>query len=82
MGHGVFTYYLMRGLQGEAADSQSLIYVDSLYRYVYHQTLQYIDKSNQQLRLINQQKKAKGKTKLFREYPLQTPNELLRELGN
>ncbi|PAX46665.1 hypothetical protein CK510_29105 [Brunnivagina elsteri CCALA 953] len=60
LGHGVFTYYLIRGLKGEAADSQGVIYADSLYRYVYHQTLQYIDKSNQQLRLINQQKRNKG----------------------
>ncbi|MEH2252198.1 nSTAND1 domain-containing NTPase [Nostoc sp.] len=81
LGHGVFTYYLMRGLQGEAADSQGLIYVDSLYRYVYHQTLQYIDKSNQQLRLINQQKKAKGETQLFREYPLQTPKRIVEGVG-
>ncbi|MEH2421607.1 MAG: caspase family protein [Nostoc sp.] len=81
LGHGVFTYYLIRGLQGEAADSQGLIYVDSLYRYVYHQTLQYIDKSNQQLRLINQQKRAKGETKLFREYPLQTPKRIVEGVG-
>ncbi|MDF5737164.1 MULTISPECIES: nSTAND1 domain-containing NTPase [unclassified Nostoc] len=81
LGHGVFTYYLMKGLQGEAADSQGLIYVDSLYRYVYHQTLQYIDKSNQQLRLINQQKKAKGETQLFREYPLQTPKRIVEGVG-
>ncbi|MBN3926195.1 caspase family protein [Nostoc sp. NMS4] len=81
LGHGVFTYYLMKGLQGEAADSQGLIYVDSLYRYVYHQTLQYIDKSNQQLRLINQQKKVKGETQLFREYPLQTPKRIVEGVG-
>src|SRR4028118_1203029 len=48
LGHGVFTYFLMRGLRGEAADAQGRIDVDSLYRYVYHQTLQYIDKTNQQ----------------------------------
>ncbi|MEH2149677.1 MAG: caspase family protein [Nostoc sp.] len=81
LGHGVFTYYLMKGLQGEAADSQGLIYVDNLYRYVYHQTLQYIDKSNQQLRLINQQKKTKGETHLFREYPLQTPKRIVEGVG-
>ena len=81
LGHGVFTYYLMKGLQGEAADSQGLISVDNLYRYVYHQTLQYIDKSNQQLRLINQQKKTKGETQLFREYPLQTPKRIVEGVG-
>ncbi|QLE43328.1 hypothetical protein FD723_24670 [Nostoc sp. C052] len=81
LGHGVFTYYLIKGLQGEAVDSQGLIYVDSLYRYVYHQTLQYIDKSNQQLRLINQQKKVKGEIQLFREYPLQTPKRIVEGVG-
>ncbi|MCC5661307.1 caspase family protein [Nostoc sp. XA010] len=81
LGHGVFTYYLMKGLQGEAADSQGLIYVDNLYRYVYHQTLQYIDKSNQQLRLMNQQKKNKGETQIFREYPLQTPKRIVEGVG-
>ncbi|MDZ8187551.1 MAG: caspase family protein [Nostoc sp. ChiSLP02] len=81
LGHGVFTYYLMKGLQGEAADNQGLIYVDNLYRYVYHKTLQYIDKSNQQLRLINQQKKNKGETQIFREYPLQTPKRIVEGVG-
>ncbi|MBW4506097.1 MAG: caspase family protein [Scytonematopsis contorta HA4267-MV1] len=79
--HGVFTYYLTRGLQGEAADSQGTISADGLYRYVYHNTLQYIDKTNQQLRLINQQKKSKGDTQLFGEYPLQTPKRIVEGVG-
>ncbi|MBW4506095.1 MAG: caspase family protein [Scytonematopsis contorta HA4267-MV1] len=79
--HGVFTYYLTRGLQGEAADSQGIISADGLYRYVYHNTLQYIDKTNQQLRLINQQKKSKGDTKLRGEYPLQTPKRIVEGVG-
>ncbi|KYC41420.1 hypothetical protein WA1_22265 [Scytonema hofmannii PCC 7110] len=81
LGHGVFTYFLIRGLQGEAADSQGIISVDGLYRYVYHQTLQYIDKTNQQLRLINQQKRGKGDTQLFQEYPLQTPKRIVEGVG-
>ncbi|BAZ29736.1 WD-40 repeat protein [Cylindrospermum sp. NIES-4074] len=81
LGHGVFTYYLMRGLQGEAADAQGLISADGLYRYIYHQTLQYIDKTNQQLRLINQQKRGKGDTQLFSEYPLQTPKRIVEGVG-
>ena len=79
--HGVFTYYLTRGLQGEAADSQGIISADGLYRYVYHNTLQYIDKTNQQLRLINQQKKSKGDTKLIGEYSLQTPKRIVEGVG-
>ncbi|WP_017652542.1 eIF2A-related protein [Fortiea contorta] len=81
LGHGVFTYYLMRGLQGGAADAQGVIFADGLYRYVYHQTLQYIDKTNQQLRLINQQKRGKGDTQLFGEYPLQTPKRIVEGVG-
>jgi WD40 repeat protein/uncharacterized caspase-like protein len=81
LGHGVFTYYLMRGLQGDAADAQGVIFADGLYRYVYHQTLQYIDKTNQQLRLINQQKRGKGDTQLFGEYPLQTPKRIVEGVG-
>ena len=52
LGHGVFTYYLMRGLRGEAADSQGIIEADALYQYVYHQTLRYIAKTNQQMRFL------------------------------
>ncbi|QLE57672.1 caspase family protein [Nostoc sp. TCL26-01] len=81
LGHGVFTYYLMRGLRGDAADHQGMISADSLYRYVYHQTLQYIDKTNQQLRLINQQKRGKGDTELYSEYPLQTPKRIVEGIG-
>lgn len=81
LGHGVFTYYLMRGLLGEAADSQGVIDADGLYKYVYHQTLQYIDKINQQLRLINQQKRSRGDTELHSEYPLQTPKRIVEGVG-
>lgn len=81
LGHGVFTYYLMRGLNGDAADAQGIIVADGLYRYVYHQTLQYIDKTNQQLRLINQQKRGKGDSQIFSEYPLQTPKRIVEGVG-
>ncbi len=81
LGHGVFTYYLMRGLRGEAADAQGVIDADGLYKYVYHQTLQYIDKTNQQLRLINQQKQTRGETNLYSEYELQTPKRIVEGVG-
>ena len=36
-GHGLFTYYLVRGLQGEAdTDQDGRVTVDELYDYVYH----------------------------------------------
>jgi uncharacterized caspase-like protein len=81
LGHGLFTYYLMRGLLGEAADSQGIIDADGLYKYVYSQTLRYIDKKNQQLRLINQQRLSQGETYLYPEYPLQTPKRIVEGVG-
>ncbi|MEO0768761.1 MAG: caspase family protein [Cyanobacteria bacterium J06649_4] len=81
LGHGVFTYYLMQGLRGEAANAQGSISADSLYRYVYYQTLQYIDKTNQQLRLINRQKQGKGEREVQTEYPLQTPKRIVEGIG-
>ncbi len=81
LGHGVFTYYLMRGLHGEAADSQGVIEADALYQYVYHHTLRYIDKTNQQIRLINQQKSSRGESKLQSEFPLQTPKRIVEGFG-
>ncbi|WP_052672323.1 caspase family protein [Aliterella atlantica] len=41
--HGVFTYYLMQGLQGKATDAKGIIEANSLYKYVYSQTQQYVD---------------------------------------
>ncbi|MBD2198249.1 MULTISPECIES: GUN4 domain-containing protein [Calothrix] len=81
LGHGVFTYYLIRGLKGEAADSQGIIEADGLYRYVYHQTLTYIDKANQQLRVINQLKKGRGDNSIHPEYPSQTPKRIVEGVG-
>ncbi|MBW4657096.1 MAG: caspase family protein [Drouetiella hepatica Uher 2000/2452] len=76
LGHGVFTYFLMRGLLGGAADEQGVIGVNALYEYVYYQTLHYVDQTNQQLRLVNQQKRSRGETQLQPEYPLQTPKRI------
>ncbi|MBD2167702.1 GUN4 domain-containing protein [Calothrix membranacea FACHB-236] len=81
LGHGVFTYYLIQGLRGEAADSVGVIEADGLYRYVYHQTLTYIDKANQQLRVINQLKKGRGDNSIHSEYPSQTPKRIVEGVG-
>jgi uncharacterized caspase-like protein len=81
LGHGVFTYYLMQGLLGEAADSHGVIEADGLYKYVYRQTVGYIDKLNHQLRLINQQKLNRGESELYPEYPLQTPKRIVEGVG-
>ena len=81
LGHGVFSYYLMRGLRGEAADVHGVIDADGLYRYVYHQTLQYVEQTNQQLRLVNQQKRNKGDTHFHSEYSPQTPKRIVEGVG-
>ncbi|AFY56918.1 hypothetical protein Riv7116_4497 [Rivularia sp. PCC 7116] len=81
LGHGVFTYYLMKGFSGEAADSSGFIDADGLYKYVYRQTTQYIDKLNHQVRLINQQKLQRGDRKLYPEYPQQTPKRIVEGVG-
>ena len=81
LGHGVFTYYLMKGLSGEAADSTGFIDADGLYKYVYRQTVQYIDKLNHQVRLINQQKLSRGDSRLYPEYPQQTPKRIVEGVG-
>ena len=81
LGHGVFTYYLMRGLSGEAADVSGFIDADGLYKYVYRQTVQYIDKLNYQVRLINEQKLARGDRKLYPDYPQQTPKRIVEGVG-
>ncbi|MBD2775810.1 caspase family protein [Iningainema tapete] len=81
LGHGVFTYYLMQGLLGGAADAHGMIEADGLYKYVYRQTLQYINKLNQQLRIVNEQKLNRGDSNLLPEYPLQTPKRIVEGVG-
>ncbi|MBH8562459.1 caspase family protein [Nostoc sp. CENA67] len=82
LSHGVFTYFLIRGLLGEAADSRGEIEIKTLYKYIYHQTLQYIDKLNQGLRLINLQKRSRGETDGFKkEQPPQTPKLIVEAVG-
>jgi WD40 repeat protein/uncharacterized caspase-like protein len=74
LGHGVFTYFLMQGLQGDAADAEGVIDTEELYNYVYRQTLNYIEQTNQKIRLINQQKQ--DWEDLHPEYSLQTPKRI------
>jgi WD40 repeat protein/uncharacterized caspase-like protein len=81
LGHGVFTYYLIQGLRGEAADSEGVIEADSLYRYVYRQTVQYIQQKNQQLRALNETKRLRRESPLYPEYPPQTPKRIVEGVG-
>ncbi|MBW4657861.1 MAG: caspase family protein [Drouetiella hepatica Uher 2000/2452] len=81
LGHGVFTYYLIQGLRGDAADAQGVIEADALYRYVYRQTVEYLNQKNYQLRLINEEKKLRKESPLHPEYPLQTPKRIVEGVG-
>ncbi len=82
LGHGLFTYYLIRGLHGEAADSEGVIEVDRLYRYIYHRTLERIDKTNQLIRVFNQQQRSRGITDTEKpEIALQTPRRIVEGAG-
>ncbi|RQH57538.1 hypothetical protein D5R40_00765 [Okeania hirsuta] len=79
--HGLFTYYLIQGFLGQAADKSGVIEADSLYKYVYHRTLEYIDKTNQQIRLTNQQKANRGESNIQSESPGQTPLRIVEGAG-
>jgi hypothetical protein len=39
VGHGVFSYFLARGLEGQAADASGVVSCDSLYRYVHREVV-------------------------------------------
>ncbi|MBE9180203.1 caspase family protein [Oculatella sp. LEGE 06141] len=85
LGHGVFSYYLIQGLRGNAADSQGLIEADSLYRYVYNGTVDYIDRINQRVRELNDEKLGKRDSQdsfLYPEYSLQTPKRIVNGIGD
>ncbi len=78
--HGLFTYYLIRGFLGEAADGQGLIKADALYQYVYRQILEHIDKKNYQIKLINQQKRSRGEEER-KPMGLQIPRRIVEGAG-
>jgi uncharacterized caspase-like protein len=81
LGHGVFSYYLMRGLRGEAADERGIIDADGLYRYVYRQTVQYIDTLNHQLRVADREQRDRGEISWYPEYSPQTPKRIVAGVG-
>ncbi|WP_287130909.1 caspase family protein [Candidatus Cyanaurora vandensis] len=81
LGHGLFTYFLIQGLRGAAADERGLIAADGLYRYVYHETLGYLDRLNQQQRFLSYQQARRGAYQPLPEYPLQTPKKIVEMVG-
>ncbi|MEB3292625.1 MAG: caspase family protein, partial [Synechococcales bacterium] len=81
--HGLFTYYLIQGLQGEAINARGMIEIKNLYQYVYHQVLKYIDRRNQQIQLIYQQKRSRGEQEGFQKrLPLQNPKLIVEAIGD
>ncbi len=79
--HGLFTHFLVRGLQGEAADERGRIEMDRLYKYVYRKTRSYLDNLNHQIRLENQGMRQRGAGMLCPEYPLQHPKRIIEGGG-
>lgn len=72
----------IKGMLGEAADKRGAIEVSDLYKYVYHSTLKYIDRVNQERTLINQQKRSRGETdSLYEKYPQQEPKLIVEAIG-
>lgn len=81
LGHGVFSYYLMLGLRGEAADARGVIAADGLYHYAYRQTVSYIDTLNQQLRLSARERRERGERCWFPVYSPQMPKRIVSGVG-
>lgn len=82
LGHGLFTYYLIQGLQGDAADATGVISADGLYQYLYKQITRFIEQKNQAIRHLNQQQRQMGEVLMHPEYPLQTPKRIVDGVGN
>ncbi|GAP95452.1 WD40 domain-containing protein [Leptolyngbya sp. NIES-2104] len=49
LGHGIFSHFLIEGLRGAAANPQGVVTASVLANYVHDRTIQYIDRTNQQL---------------------------------
>ncbi|MBE9009266.1 caspase family protein [Pseudanabaenaceae cyanobacterium LEGE 13415] len=49
LGHGIFSHFLIEGLRGAAANPQGVVTASVLANYVHDRTVQYIDRTNQQL---------------------------------
>ncbi len=81
LGHGLFTNYLIKGLRGEAADRKGVIEADRLYKYIYHNTIRYIDKSNQHIQVFNDQQRSRGAKEEKEKYPWQTPKRIVEGAG-
>lgn len=55
LGHGIFAHFLIEGLRGAAANPQGVVTASVLANYVHDRTIQYIDRTNQQLSWLNRE---------------------------
>jgi uncharacterized caspase-like protein/energy-coupling factor transporter ATP-binding protein EcfA2 len=78
--NGVFTYFLIQGLQGGAADDKKLVEVDQLYTYVSLQTERFIEDINTKRKFLNDQN-SRSKDQYLPLYPMQTPYRIVGGAG-
>jgi WD40 repeat protein/uncharacterized caspase-like protein/energy-coupling factor transporter ATP-binding protein EcfA2 len=78
--NGVFTYFLIQGLRGGAANGKRLVEVDQLYTYVSLQTERFINDINAKRKMINDQNSGCGE-KYLETYPMQTPYRIVGGAG-
>lgn len=73
LGHGVFTHFLIEGLRGGAANPQGIVTASVLENYVRDRTVQYIDRTNQQLEWLHRDGK-KHSSKAIVQKPVRIGN--------
>lgn len=82
LGHGLFTYYLIQGLRGDAADAAGVISADGLYHYLYYHIIDFIRQKNQAVYRLNEQRRHQGESLMYPEYTLQTPKRIVDGVGD
>jgi uncharacterized caspase-like protein len=82
LGHGLFTYYLIQGLRGEAADAAGIISADGLYHYLYYHIIDFIRQKNQAVHRLNEHRRRQGESLMHPEYTLQTPKRIVDGVGD
>lgn len=60
LGHGVFSHFLIEGLRGAAVNPQGVVTASVLGNYVHDRTVQYVDRSNQQLEWLHRDGKNRA----------------------
>ncbi|WP_430688301.1 hypothetical protein [Leptolyngbya sp. AN03gr2] len=71
LGHGIFSHFLIEGLRGAAANPQGIVTAPVLGNYVHDRTLQYIDRTNQQLAWLHRDTENRSPKPI-----LQTPTRI------